>query len=391
MAGWLFPFYLALIFIGFILLRTPGATSAGQELGVVRAVFTSVNAATLTGFPQTIQVDSFRPLGQGAVFLLIVCGSVFSLVIGGTAMTRILRLGYSDRQILRAVLSAEAAAIGLGTFFLLFDKERTVWQAIFTSASAFGNAGLILGPPPGIAAWQTQLGVLPLIVCGGLGICVLMEVFDRLRGRTPAISAHARTVLGMTAWMYIGGTILLMILNWTGEADAGALRSRLVSSSAAAVASRTGGMGLVEPERMTRAAVWGVMLLMAVGGASGGAAGGIKTSSLVEVFRGVRGALLGRAVRRSFGIAACWVGMYLLLVLVSLLLLLRVMPQIPADRVLFLAVSAASNVGLSHEPLSPDPLAAFVLSGTMIVGRFAPMMVIWWMADTTKDAELAVG
>jgi hypothetical protein len=46
---------------------------------------------------------------------------------------------------------------------------------------------------------------------------------------------------------------------------------------------------------------------------------------------------------------------------------------------------------LSHEPLSPDPLPAFVLCGTMIVGRFAPLMLIWWMADTTSDAELAVG
>jgi hypothetical protein len=33
----------------------------------------------------------------------------------------------------------------------------------------------------------------------------------------------------------------------------------------------------------------------------------------------------------------------------------------------------------------------FAYSAIILVGRMAPLMILWWMADTTTDAELAVG
>jgi trk system potassium uptake protein TrkH len=389
LAGWLFPMYVAMIFIGYAALKTQGAMITGQQMGIVRALFTSVNAATLTGFQQTFQIDAVcRPLGQGVIFAMILGGSICTLVISGTAMSRILRLHHSDREILRAVLIAEAIAVGGGAFFLLFDKDRTVWQAIFIATSAFANGGLYIGAQPNALAWQTHLILLPLITAGGLGICVLMELFDRLRGKTDELSPHANAVLGLTAWLYIGGTIVLVLLNsydWTQW------RELALTSGAAAVGSRTAGLGLVEPGKMVRAAPWAVMLLMLIGACSGGTGGGVKCNTILVIFKGVRAALRGHKVPRAFGIAACWVGMYAALVLLTLFALLRGMEQTAPDRLIFLSISAASNVGLSFDPLSPDPLPAFVLCGTMIVGRFAPLMFIWWMADTTRDAEMAAG
>jgi hypothetical protein len=32
-----------------------------------------------------------------------------------------------------------------------------------------------------------------------------------------------------------------------------------------------------------------------------------------------------------------------------------------------------------------------VLSVAMLLGRMAPLGILWWMAQTTDDAELAVG
>ena len=73
------------------------------------------------------------------------------------------------------------------------------------------------------------------------------------------------------------------------------------------------------------------------------------------------------------------------------LLLLQFSPEAPADRLFFDAVSAASNVGLAHEPLTLGRGGSYVLAASMLAGRFAPLMVLWWMADTTKGAEMAVG
>jgi trk system potassium uptake protein TrkH len=395
LAGWLFPMYLAVIFIGYMVLRTPGAMYAGGEMGKVRALFTVVNAATLTGFQQTIRLDGYPPLGQVSIMFMMLCGSVFTLTIGGCAVSRILRLGYSDKDVLRAVLLTETVAIFIGAFFLLFNRERTIWQAVLLAASSFANAGLFAGPPPAGDNWQTPLVILPLIVFGGLGICVLMELADKFRGRKRFLSSHAQTVIAATACIYLAGTILIGVLNASGTLDSTGWAEQFANGSVATIASRTAGLGLVDPEKMSRAATWIVMLLMSIGAASGSAAGGIKVNTLVEIFRGVRSALRGRPVPRSFGIAATWLGIYGLLLLTTLILLLRAMPQTPADRVLFLAVSAASNVGLSHEALSPDPLAAYILCGAMIIGRFAPLMVLWWMADSIPPAadetQLAVG
>jgi hypothetical protein len=63
----------------------------------------------------------------------------------------------------------------------------------------------------------------------------------------------------------------------------------------------------------------------------------------------------------------------------------------PADNTLFDAISALSNVGFTASPLMDQKGLFFAYSAIILVGRMAPLMILWWMADTTTDAELAVG
>ena len=35
--------------------------------------------------------------------------------------------------------------------------------------------------------------------------------------------------------------------------------------------------------------------------------------------------------------------------------------------------------------------ALYTLSLTMLAGRMIPVMILWWMADTNRGAEVAVG
>ncbi|HUB25082.1 MAG TPA: potassium transporter TrkG [Tepidisphaeraceae bacterium] len=389
LAAWLFPTYLGVIFLGYALLRVPSATAAGEELGTIRALFWSVNAATLTGFPMSTGVDQLRPFGEAVMFALMLCGSLFSLIIGGTAVSRILRLGYSDMKIAVASMAAMLVAMTLGGLVLLLDQSRGVFQAVFLAASAFGNGGLLLGSLPPATSWFSQIVLLPLITIGGLGICVVLELIDLLRAARSSLSAHAQAALGGTAAIYVAGTAALLAIGlWSPhERD---LRGLLAQSAAVTVVSRTAGMGLVNYSQLTRPAIWLVMLMMAAGACSGGTAGGVKLTTLHEIFRGVRRLLIGQPIGRAFAIALAWVGGYLLLVLAAVILLSHQMPEMAGDQILFDAISAASNVGAAPAPLDPDPGTAFALVATMLVGRFAPLMFIWWMADTTRDADLAV-
>jgi Trk-type K+ transport system membrane component len=61
------------------------------------------------------------------------------------------------------------------------------------------------------------------------------------------------------------------------------------------------------------------------------------------------------------------------------------------DQLLFLAVSATSNVGLAHDPVSIVGPGLYTLCALMLAGCLAPVFVLWWMARTAHDAEVAVG
>jgi Trk-type K+ transport system membrane component len=114
-------------------------------------------------------------------------------------------------------------------------------------------------------------------------------------------------------------------------------------------------------------------------------------TTVAELWRGTRRALRGEAGGRAFGIAMVWGAGYLVAIGVFMTLLVTVAPQVPADRMLFDLVSALGNVGLSADVLSIVGPPLYILSAAMFVGRFAPLLVLWWVADTVEGAELPVG
>src|SRR5204863_1440231 len=59
LANWLFPLYVLMITGGYFALRSEGAMAKGNELNVDRALFASINAATLTGFQQTVDLNQY--------------------------------------------------------------------------------------------------------------------------------------------------------------------------------------------------------------------------------------------------------------------------------------------------------------------------------------------
>jgi Trk-type K+ transport system membrane component len=108
------------------------------------------------------------------------------------------------------------------------------------------------------------------------------------------------------------------------------------------------------------------------------------------IHRGTGRILNREPVNRAFGIALTWAGLYVVLVISCLMLLLSTQPQLGADRLLFLAISAASNVGITHEPVKITGTGLYVLSATMLIGRLLPIGGLWWQALTTNDSELLV-
>lgn len=380
--------YLIFIAMAFLALRIPGVGVAGQELGFRRTVFTAVNAVTLTGFQQ--DVGSSSTDADLLRLVLTLGGTLFSLTAGGMAVVRIAGMHYTDTQVAAAAGAATLVAALGGAAVLAADQGLI--SALLQSASAFGNSGLYSGRLPGVLDWEAHAVLLPLAFAGTLGLPVLMELFDRLTGGR-RLSTHSRTVLSLAAGFYLLGFLLIALLHGTRPSSnpgAGDWRHTLALASAFSIDSRSAGLPFELAGAFSRPAQWVLIALMIVGGNPGGTAGGIKTTAVYHLLAGFRNNLRGRHLPRAFGIAGCWVTAYLTIVAVGFLLLLRSEPD-TADRLLFLTVSAAGNVGLSHDPVSITGNGLFTLSALMLAGRLAPLLVLWWMASTPEDDSVAVG
>jgi trk system potassium uptake protein TrkH len=380
--GWAIPVYLLLLSGGFAFLRSRLATMRGNELSIDRAVFTAINAVTLTGFQQTIGLDELRVPGQIGVFFLMAAGTALSLIIGGHLVARIAGLSISNRLIYLVA----GGAIAVSALFGAAALGDTPLHGAFLGVSALGNSGLFIGKLPASEDLSTAMVLLPLAVAGGLGLVVWLELWSSLIKRQ-TLSSHSLISLSMYGGAYIVGLGLLTTQLQSSPSTAEALST----CSTSAITARSAGFPISSIGDFSRAGQWILAALMIFGPASGGTGGGVKGTTIYALCRSLLGSYRGERSGRSLPIAAAWLAAYALLVFVGSLFLLNLAPQMPGDRVLFLAISAASNVGWSHDPVSLVKSGLATLSTIMLLGRALPMAILWWMARSAPDADVAVG
>jgi len=231
-----------------------------------------------------------------------------------------------------------------------------------------------------------MLILLPLCVGGGMGLVIWLEIIGSLIKRKP-LSPHSLISLSIYGAVYIAGVFLLRTQLQTDQP----VPAALAACSASAIGARSAGFPLVPIDTFTRAGQWMLAAMMVLGPAAGGTGGGLKGTTLFVLFRGVHRSYLGERTDRAFAIAAAWLAAYTLLIFLGFSVLLACAPQIPGDRALFLTISAASNVGWSHDPVSLVKSALTTLSVIMLLGRMMPMAVLCWMAKSASPTDLAVG
>ena len=387
----LVPAFSAMIVAGYLLFQLPGfAVHTGNELSKHQAVFTAVNAGTLTGFRQALNPDHYTPGGQLLTAALTTGGMLFSFIGCGAALLRIARMPFRDRHlVLWAVGSILVVAVMGG--FALMGQDRSFSAGAFQAISAFGNSGLTLGGLPAQNTIQASLVILPLALLGGLGLPVLMEITAVLRGRR-ALSEHSRVVLSWSAGVYLCAAGILLLIRWPGvHAGFHAWVAAAIESSQLSINARSAGFAFSEISQLPLVSTSALILIMIIGASPGGTAGGLKVTTLQILTRGTAETLAGRFAGRRFGVALVWTLGYLGLLCLATLALLMTEPDLHLDRSLFLAASAVGNVGLSNEPVVVSTQGLYVLSAAMMLGRIAPMMLLWYVMDTTADATVAIG
>jgi trk system potassium uptake protein TrkH len=273
--------------------------------------------------------------------------------------------------------------------------------------SAFCNAGFSIYAD-NLAGFRGQplvLGtVMALIVVGGIGHPVAVDVWNRLRrGARPADAGPIHLALGSkvalvtSAGLILGGAALLLLFGSTPEG--GTWTAQVESALFQSVTARTAGFNTVPIGGLPAASLLVLIGLMFVGGSPCSCAGGIKTTTFALWLAGLRGLLRGEKRPRLFGRhipgevvrrASLTAGLAVAWLLVGLLVLLTTeggRAGVGLQEVLFEQVSAFGTVGLSTG-ITPGLSAAGKLwiIGTMFLGRLGPLTVAVWAFSRAAPA-----
>lgn len=395
-----------LILLGSVILMLPWCLRNDVSLRYIDALYTSASAVCVTGLTVIDTADTFTPLGQAVVGLLIQAGGLGVATVGAGIMLAMgRRVDLKGRTVLREamnlsgdggvvrllkkVLTITAAFELTGAIlsFPIFAQNYPVLKAVgvslFHSIAAFNNSGFdILGGMRNLIPYQHSL-LLNLVTCGliffgGIGFPVMSELAEK-RFRWKKLSMHTRVVLSVSSILLVAGALLIKLtedISWLGAV--------FFSFSA-----RTAGFSTYPLGGFTKSGLFVVMMLMFIGASPGSTGGGIKTTTFFAILQGIKSAATNRsekafhyslppeAFRKAviialMGLGIIGVGTYLLCILE---------PNIPFLDILFEAVSAFGTVGLSTG-ITPSLGTASKLLSIMImyIGRLGPMTIatLWY-------------
>jgi trk system potassium uptake protein TrkH len=412
--------FLLAIAAGTGLLLTPMAGAGVAPTTWLTAFFTAVSAVCVTGLVIVDTGTHWSLFGQFVIMLLIQIGGfgmMTAATLLGLMVNRSLRLrtrliaqvethsiGLGDvsgvaRMVLLVTLVAELllAAVLTSRFAWTYGMAwpNAVWYGVFHSVSAFNNAGFALHAD-GLMRYATDAWILlPMalaIVLGGIGFPVFHDIRARLNDPRHW-SLHTKLTLTGTAALLLGGTVVLLIFEWSNPGTLGPmdLGDKLLSATFASVSARTAGFNSLDIAAMTHES-WALhYFLMFVGGGSAGTAGGVKVGTFLILVLLVYAEIRGRSDCEAFGrrisnsaqrqaITVLVLGSSM--VVLGTLVILRG-TDLPTDQVIFEVISAFGTVGLSTGITAElPPSGQLMLILLMYVGR---------VGTITLAASLAMG
>ncbi len=403
------------IAIGTLLLLLP-FTHRG-DLSFLDALFTATSAVCVTGLIVKDTPNDFTFWGQLIILILIQIGglgymtyvSFFSAALGYRTDLRQQQsvsemLGFSSisdlleftKKVVMITFLFELVGWMLLTIFFKLNGYgflRSLWLGLFHSISAFNNAGFSLFSNSlmnFISSPFLNLVVTALIIIGGIGFVVLEELSQILRGKRRYITVHTRLVLISTASLLIIGFLFFLFNEWSNPRTLGelSLSGKLLGAWFHSVTPRTAGFNTLDVASLSLESKFFTIILMLIGGAPGGTAGGIKVTTFVVVLLASIAAfsnsedvvvfsrrLPSQAILRALllmGLSVIWIG-------VVTVLLIHLEKRSLMD-ILFEVVSAYGTVGLSvgdggARSLSAlfTPLSKLLIIITMFTGRIGIM------------------
>jgi trk system potassium uptake protein TrkH len=411
-----------LIGIGTALLLLPWMTT--QRISFIDALFTSTSASAVTGLSVVTTGTAFTRLGQWVILLLMQLGGLGFLVamvltirLLGRRVSLLDRLAVSSSlglastkailQVLGRTMALMLAIEGIGALILwahwtlsgMVPARDAPFYALFHAVAAFCNAGfdLFTGTsqyPAGLPADPITLLALGwLVITGGLGIPVYMEVLHRRAttekgGRRRRLSLQTRLALWSALILILVGWMGLLLGEYRQEGllSGLSLGDRLVRAWFQSVAARTAGFtSLSDFANLHEASRLLLICLMFIGSAPASMGGGITTGTLsvlvVALWSLGRGYDKVRAGQRTIPMAMVWRAVVVLIISLGVVMiatwLLLLSQDLDFSAALFEVVSAFSTTGLTLNTTAQlDTFGRLIDIALMFWGRLGAITIV---------------
>lgn len=315
--------FLLVIAVGTLLLALPISSRTGR-LGVIDAMFTATSATCVTGLVVRDTWSQFSLFGQVIILMLIQVGGLGLVTLTSFfALAARRRMGFRDlrllgesvsadglskaTEVLKIVIKLAAAFEAVGIVLLLFAfvpqfGAEGVWVSVFTAISAFCNAGFDLfgrfgaysSLVPYVNNYYVQAVIMFMIMAGGLGFMVWVELAEYRKKRR--LSLHAKVVLQFSAIFWVGGAVLLALLEWSNPRTMGGLSvpGRIMAALFQSVSTRTAGMNTIDLAACSPISKLLMSVLQFIGAAPGSTGGGVKVTTFAVLILTIRSVAQGR-------------------------------------------------------------------------------------------------
>ncbi|MBR2321738.1 MAG: potassium transporter KtrB [Clostridia bacterium] len=409
--------FLCVILIGSGLLSLPFSTKSGTAVSYIDALFTATTATCVTGLVTLPTVSTWSGFGQAVILLLIQIGGLGIItVMTGIAVAFHRKIGLKSSQLISDAFNLTSLAgltsfvkkviigtlivegIGAILYMPVFIPEfglKGIWISIFTSISAFCNAGIDIIAENSLCnyAFHPLINTVTslLIIIGGIGYIVWWDVLRVLKNfKTQRLKCfhqltlHSKIALSATFALIVGGAAVIFALEYDNPLtlQSCSLFNKIQLSLFQSITTRTAGFASMLQENLTNATAIFCLLLMFIGGSPVGTAGGIKTVTIVVLFATAYSAIknknevslfnrnLSRQITKKAVAVVC---MSFATMFVSTVLLAAVTTA-PAIDIIYEAVSATATVGLSRN-LTPflGIFGKIIIIVTMYFGRIGPI------------------
>lgn len=410
--------FASVILTGAGLLTLPVASASGESAGFLTALFTATSAVCVTGLVVVDTGTYWSPWGQLVIMGLIQIGglsfmtiaSLFFLLTGkriGLWGRILIRESFNQLdlagmvRLIRAVLTfafaTEAVFASVLTVRWLpeFGWPSALWFGLFHAVSAFNNAGFdLMGNFRSMSAYVedpvVSLSISSLFILGGIGFSVVLNLWESHERR---LSTHSRLALFVTACLIVGGTLSVLLFEWSNTLVPLTLRGKLLGSYFSATTPRTAGFNTLDTAALRPATQFLIVVLMFIGACPGSTGGGIKTTTFgllaASVWSQIRGKQETEIFRRRIPaeqVSRAVAVTILCGCLVTVVTLLLTLSQ-RADflMVLFEVVSAFGTVGLSMGLTTKlTRLGRLLIIGTMFSGRVGPLTAMIALTQSAK-------